>query len=630
MSKNEVFIPRPFWSSKLQYTLALVSYLLMPTHLWSFVSRWLHNGDCSFFIVYIVMLFFIGVPLLFLEMAVGQRAQSGSMDLWKTLSPWFGGVGYSIFMVCFVTNTYINLYNSWILFYMSHVFHVTVPWQHCPFQRNSSGLDPECEQGTSYAYFWYHQTLKASGRIEDGGPPAFNLGMFLLLAWCFVCVFTINGIKSFEKALYVLVPLPYFMISCFLFRILPMAGAEYGLKHLRILKVASIYDLTVWSQAGIQVVLDMGIGFGPIIYFSSHMPDFNNCLGDAFIMGLIKMLTLLFTTPLILSILGLWATITTHRCCKKNTETLIMLVAQGILPPEVQPPDLQRNPTSTYNSWLNSLPPPLRSAVLSKVPECNIQEQFLKVKESPRFVFLTFTEVISMVPASAFWTVLYFLLLLSLGLCTVVACMLGIIIPLRDTFSLFRRHPRTLIVGASMVMFLFGLFFIQPSGIYYFGLLTEYWIALPIISIVICENLAVAWAYGAKRFLTDMTALLSRPICLVCGWLWCYVCPVVLLGLAVAVFIQVITKPLTYVAWDSNTSKDVVRHYPVWLLALVVGLCAFVLMPVPAYFAHCLTLGIPFRPTASSKLSCGMGQPPTEKGASKDTPQGYRAKSLST
>lgn len=56
-----------------------------------------------------------------------------------------------------------------------------------------------------------------------------------------------------------------------------------------------------------------------------------------------------------------------------------MLVAQGILPPEVQPPDLQRNPTSTYNSWLNSLPPPLRSAVLSKVPECNIQEQFLKV-----------------------------------------------------------------------------------------------------------------------------------------------------------------------------------------------------------------------------------------------------------
>lgn len=50
-----------------------------------------------------------------------------------------------------------------------------------------------------------------------------------------------------------------------------------------------------------------------------------------------------------------------------------------------------------------------------------------------------------------------------------------------------------------MVLFLCGLFFLQPSGIYYFLLLSEYWIVLPIISIVICENLAVAWAYGAKR-----------------------------------------------------------------------------------------------------------------------------------
>lgn len=63
----------------------------------------------------------------------------------------------------------------------------------------------------------------------------------------------------------------------------------------------------------------------------------------------------------------------------RNTETLMMLVAQGILPPEVQPPDLTNNPTSTYNSWLNNLLPPLRSAVLSKVPKCSIQKHFLKV-----------------------------------------------------------------------------------------------------------------------------------------------------------------------------------------------------------------------------------------------------------
>lgn len=150
------------------------------------------------------MLLGIGIPLLFLEMAVGQRAQQGSVDLWKNLSPWFGGVGYSMVMVrnprlqkpapqllpsllygeypmtdcpgvdhapsalpslvspfslpvpgllpqipfpdlqvCFISNTYLNVFNSWILFYMSHIFYFVAPWEKCPLQKNSSDFGEE-------------------------------------------------------------------------------------------------------------------------------------------------------------------------------------------------------------------------------------------------------------------------------------------------------------------------------------------------------------------------------------------------------------------------------------------------------------------------------------------------------
>lgn len=162
----------------------------------------------SFFIAYILMLLGIGIPLLFLEMAVGQRAQQSSADMWKNLSPWFGGVGYSMVMVrnprlhkpacptvllslpsgenptaalvwtmllqplqtlsvpslslslvflpshvstglqvCFITNTYLNVFNSWILFYMSHIFYFVVPWDQCPLQRNSSNFGEEGDVG---------------------------------------------------------------------------------------------------------------------------------------------------------------------------------------------------------------------------------------------------------------------------------------------------------------------------------------------------------------------------------------------------------------------------------------------------------------------------------------------------
>lgn len=148
--------------------------------------------------------------------------------------------------VCFITNTYLNVFNSWILFYMSHIFYFVVPWDQCPLQRNSSNFgeerevenegpweeeerarrgmkrktggrqemggcapsrpvqshvppDPECERATSYAYFWYRQALKASDRIEDGGQPSFSLGMFLFLACCLLCTLMVNGIKSIAK-----------------------------------------------------------------------------------------------------------------------------------------------------------------------------------------------------------------------------------------------------------------------------------------------------------------------------------------------------------------------------------------------------------------------------------------------
>ena len=66
-----------------------------------------------------------------------------------------------------------------------------------------------------------------------------------------------------------------------------------------------------------------------------------------------------------------------------------------------------------------------------------------------------------------------------------------------------------------------------------------------------------------------------------------------------------------------------------WALILTVGLYVIVLIPIPAYFAYCLTLGIPFRPTASPKLSSGSGQPLTKKEASEDIPRGYKTKSSS-
>nr|XP_012315947.1 orphan sodium- and chloride-dependent neurotransmitter transporter NTT5-like [Aotus nancymaae] len=89
------------------------------------------------------MLFLVGVPLLFLEMAAGQSMRQGSVGVWKIFAPWIGGVGYSSFMVCFIVGLYLNVMNSWTVFYMSQSFQYPVPWEKCHLTANSSDFGEE-------------------------------------------------------------------------------------------------------------------------------------------------------------------------------------------------------------------------------------------------------------------------------------------------------------------------------------------------------------------------------------------------------------------------------------------------------------------------------------------------------
>lgn len=47
----------------------------------------------AFLIPYLIALVFEGLPLLYLELAIGQRLRMGSIGVWNSISPLLGGVG---------------------------------------------------------------------------------------------------------------------------------------------------------------------------------------------------------------------------------------------------------------------------------------------------------------------------------------------------------------------------------------------------------------------------------------------------------------------------------------------------------------------------------------------------------
>ncbi|XP_019513685.1 PREDICTED: orphan sodium- and chloride-dependent neurotransmitter transporter NTT5-like isoform X1 [Hipposideros armiger] len=562
--------------------------------------------------MYSILHFLVGVPLLLLEMAAGQRMRQGNIGVWKIISPWIGGVGYTSFMVCFISGLYFNVLNAWTITYVGESFQIPVSWGHCPLLMNSSDFDPECVKTTPSMYFWYRMALKVSDSIEDGGSLIVSLILPFLVSWCLVGVFMINGLKCIGKVMCVLVPVPYFIMLCFLIRSLLLDGAFLGLRHMAAAKISIMYSMTVWCQTGVQVLFGLGLGYGVIVSLSSHMHLSNNCLSDAFIVALINLGSMVICTTFIFCILGFWATVITHRCSEKNVETLSRLVILGELPPEAQPPsNLLDNPTSIFTSWLNSLPPSIKSIVVNHVPECNLEKQFLKIKEGTSFVFLSFIEAMSFIPASVSWSILFFLMLLMLGLSLMIGTLQGIITPLQDTFSSFRKHPKLL------------------TGLYYIRLLNQYWVVLPIILIITLENMAVGWAYGAKRLLADLRILCNHPVHPIFRWLWCYLSPVVLLVLFAATLLLLTLKTLTYVAWDSSSSKEVLRQYPPWAHILLIVLSLIAILPIPTYFVYCLTHGIPFKSSSlnqsiisSTSLSLSMHLMPIKEVQKEEILQG--------
>lgn len=53
----------------------------------------------AYLVPYFILLLLIGIPLFFLELAVGQRIRRGSIGVWNYVCPHLGGIGVSSLMV---------------------------------------------------------------------------------------------------------------------------------------------------------------------------------------------------------------------------------------------------------------------------------------------------------------------------------------------------------------------------------------------------------------------------------------------------------------------------------------------------------------------------------------------------
>ncbi|XP_040043687.2 sodium-dependent neutral amino acid transporter B(0)AT1 [Gasterosteus aculeatus] len=569
---------RPKWDNKAQYILTCVGFCIGLGNVWRFPYLCQSHGGGAFMIPYLILLVVEGMPLLLLEFAIGQRLRKGSVGVWRAINPYLTGIGVASMLVSLLVGLYYNTLVAWILWYLFNSFQDPLPWTQCPLNDNGTGFVSDCQRSSTVDYYFYRVTLNSSASIGDSGGIHWPIVLCLLAAWTVVAICCIRGIGTSGKAVYVTAILPYIVLAIFLIRGLTLKGSLSGIKFLFTPDVDELIKPTTWLDAGAQVFYAFGLGWGGLISFSSYNPVHNNCIQDAVILSVITGLTSIYAATVTYSIIGFRATEKYDICMNDN---IIKLLNTFELPED-------NITVSNYEAAFNQLNSSSPETVLGlDIKTCDMQTLLSEGVEGTGLAFIVFTEAITKMPGSPVWSVLFFIMLLCLGLSTLFGNIEGVVVPLKDLNVFPKKWPHEILTGITCIAAFFICFlFALHSGIYWVTLFDNFAGSVPLLTIGLFEMIAVVYIYGIDRFNEDVEFMVGHKPSIFWQITWRFISPLIVLVILIFYLVTQVQKELTYLVWDPKSDEFpslASVPYPAWINLVIFLLAGVPSLAVPVY-----------------------------------------------
>ncbi|KAJ9585513.1 hypothetical protein L9F63_002714, partial [Diploptera punctata] len=156
LSTNFIFILHYFkkrfketWEKKVEFLLAVIGFAVDLGNVWRFPYICYQNGGGAFLIPYCIMLVFGGLPLFYMELALGQFHRCGCLTIWKRICPALKGIGYAICLMDIYMGMYYNTIIGWAVYYLVASFRSELPWVSCNNTWNTEYCTPITSVHTS-------------------------------------------------------------------------------------------------------------------------------------------------------------------------------------------------------------------------------------------------------------------------------------------------------------------------------------------------------------------------------------------------------------------------------------------------------------------------------------------------
>uniref|UniRef100_A0A8C4PXQ3 Transporter n=1 Tax=Eptatretus burgeri TaxID=7764 RepID=A0A8C4PXQ3_EPTBU len=547
-SKPNIPPARSQWSNRIDYLLIMVGFAVGIGNIWRFPFLCQTYGGGAFLIPYFIALVFEGMPLMYVELSIGQRLRSGSIGVWSTIHPCLIGIGISAMFTAFTIGLFYNVIITWVLWYFLNSFQQPLPWQYCPLTEDHTEMVQECAESSPMAYFWYRETLNVTTSLEEGGGLQWWLVLCQCLAWIIVYICTSRGIETSGKVFTTTITITVIIAN-----------------YIVLLQVEILKNPKVWMDAATQIFFSLGLGVGSLIAFSSYNPIKNDCERDAVLVSLINSATSLFAAIPVFAILGFKATLNFNVCMDRN---ILLLVNEFDAAEETVTRESYSDQLNMYNQSC-----PHRVSLLD-LKECKLEDFLNEAASGPGLVFIAFTQAMVYMPVPQLWAILFFTMLLMLGLSSMFGYIEALLTPLLDLKIFPHSWPKEVIQAlVCLVFMLLALTFTQGSGSYWLSVFNDFAGSVPLLFITLLEVLIVVYVYGFERFSKDMEFMIGRRP----NFFWkatiCVISPLMLAVVFVAYIVDQAMSALTYDAWNPHSDsfpKLEPLYYPAWMIFIIV------------------------------------------------------------
>jgi len=262
-------VEREQWASKLGFVLAAAGSAVGLGNIWRFPYITGQNGGAAFVILYVILIFVIGYPVMMAEISMGRKAELNAVGTFKKLrgGPWVL-VGWSGIAAGFIILSYYGVIGGWTFKYIFSSF---------------TGLMEAGAAGEAGNFFGGF----VSNTVQVVGLQALFMAVVISVVY--------KGIgEGIEKYCKILMPGLFILLLVLIVRSVTLPGAGEGLAFYMKPDFSKLTGETFLAALG-QAFFSLSLGMGCMITYGSYLNK------DSYIPGAAAQVCVLDTMVAILS-----------------------------------------------------------------------------------------------------------------------------------------------------------------------------------------------------------------------------------------------------------------------------------------------------------------------------------------